>query len=401
MMRSVGSIAIVTIIVARAVCAQEAPAPGAAGEVNATASTNPWFMRVGISPARVLTASHFVSGEDVARTLTFEIGRQTDGSADWHRIYNYPSYGVGFYVGQFDHERELGRPFATYGFFSWPFPVARRAQVTADLGLGVSWNWTEFDRDTNPTNRSFGSDGAYHVDGGLSLRWLASARTSVYAGLNVTHWSNGATRQPNLGLAVVGPKLGVRYNFAPQVAPPRAKAGDRPRFAPSWELVVGGAGSRKNAAAATNSHIDVVDLWRDFAAFNVTAGLQRHFYQFGKVAAGADVTYDGATGARVDITDLRQVESRAPAGRRLALGLYGGYEHVIARFSLLVQLGYTAWRGFDDKDVPRFYQRYGSRLHFTDHFWGTFAVRSVRLRKANFLELGLGYRVGWHGARRP
>ena len=98
----------------------------------------------------------------------------------------------------------------------------------------------------------------------------------------------------------------------------------------------------------------------------------------------------------MDIINSRQVESRAPADQRFALGLYGGYEHVIARFSLLFQLGYTVWRGFDDEDVPRFYQRYGSRFHFSDHFWGTFAVRSIKVRKANFLEFGLGYRVLWH-----
>ena len=84
---------------------------------------------------------------------------------------------------------------------------------------------------------------------------------------------------------------------------------------------------------------------------------------------------------------------RAP--ERLSLGVYGGYEHVIGRFSPIVQLGYTAWRGFDDEEVSRFYQRYGSRFYFSERFWGTFAVRSLKLRKANFLEFGFGYRVRW------
>jgi hypothetical protein len=395
-MQRIGGLAIVVMIVARGADAQDAPVPDAATEVNAPASKNLWFTRVGYSPARVLTASPFVSGENVARALTFELGRQTDGTRDWHRIYNYPSYGVGLHMSRFDHDRELGHPFATYGFFSWPFPVSDRAQVTADVGVGVSWSWTEFDPKTNPTNTALGSDVAYHIDGGLSLRFLATERASVYAGLNLTHWSNGATQQPNIGLAVVGPKVSVRYNFAAQVVPSRAKADDLPRFEPSWEFVVGGAGSRKSAAATTNSHIDVVERWRDFETFNITTGLQRHFYQFGKFATGADASYDGATGARVDIINGGQVESRAQVDERFALGLYGGYEHVIARFSILFQLGYTVWRGFDDKDVPRFYQRYGLRFHFSDHLWGTFAVRSIKVRKASCLEFGVGYRIGWH-----
>ena len=396
MKQRVAGLAVVVLIAARGASAQEAPTLDTPREVSPPASPNSWFLRAGYSPAHVLTASPFGSGANEARALTLEVGRQTDGTRDWHRIYNYPSYGVGFYVGQFDHERELGRPLATYGFFSWPFPVSRRAQVTADIGVGVSWNWTAFDRATNPTNTALGSDVAYHIDGGLSLRLITSARTSLYGGVNVTHWSNGATKQPNLGLAVVGPKVGVRYNFAPQALRARAGAVDLPRFEPAWELVVGGAGSGKTAAAASNSPaIDIADRWRSFGAFNVIAGMQRHFYQFGKIAAGADASYDGATGARVDIRDGRQVESRAPVDERFALGLYGGYEHVIARFSVLFQLGYTVWRGFDDEEVPRFYQRYGSRFYFSNRFWGTFAVRSIRLRKANFLEFGLGYRVRW------
>ena len=395
-----GGVAIVAMFIAAGTAygqdpVREAPAADAVATVDEPASTNTWFVRFGYSWTRVLTPSNLVSGENAASTLTFEIGRQTDGTRDWHRIYSYPSYGVGVFIGRFDQRQELGRPFATYGFFSWPFPVSDRTQMTADFGLGVSWNWTGFDSETNPTNTALGSAVAYHVDGGMALRYLANTRASVYAGVNVAHWSNGGTKLPNLGLAVIGPKVGVRYNFASQVVPSRARAADLPPFQPSWEFVFGGAGSLESATAATNALIDVDDRRREFGAFNVTTGLQRHFYRFGKVAGGADVTYDGATGARVDVLEGLRVESRAPSDRRFTGGLYGGYEHVIARLSVLVQLGHTVWRGFGDVEVPRFYQRYGVRIHVWDHVWSTFAVRTTKWRKANFPEFGLGYRVRW------
>ena len=394
MIRPAG-LTLAVMLAASGAAAQDVPQAAATATATAT-EANSWFLRAGYSPSRLLTASPLTSGTDEARTLTLEVGRQTDGTRDWHRVYNYPSYGVGVQVGRFGHERELGRPVAAYGFFSWPFPVSHRTQIAADFGLGVSWNWTAFDRYTNPTNTALGSPVAYYVEGGVSLRVIATERASMYLGLDATHWSNGSTSQPNLGLAVIGPKLGVRYNFAPQPTRSRAMAADLPRFEPSWEFVVGVAGSGKTTAAATNSsQLEVADRWREFGALNITAGVQRHFYRFGKVAAGADVSYDGATGARVDVRDRQQVESRAPAVERLSLGAYGGYEHVIGRFSPIVHLGYTAWRGFDDEEVPRFYQRYGSRFYFSDRFWGTFAVRSLKFRKANFVEFGFGYRVRW------
>jgi hypothetical protein len=320
--------------------------------------SNLWFVRAGYSPAVVLATSQFASDDDRARAMTIEIGRQTDGTRDWHHVYNYPSYGVGLYAGRFGRDRELGRPLAAYGFFSWPFPIADRVQVTSDLGLGVTWRWNEFHPHTNPTNTALGSDAAYHIDWGLYFHYLASSHTSMFAGLNVTHWSNGGTKLPNLGLAVVGPKVGMRYNLAPQVARPSARREDLPRFNPSWEFVAGGAGSPRSGAAA---------------AFNVTAGIQRQFYQFGKGAAGVDATRDG----------------------QIAAGVYGGYEHVIARFSVIAQFGQIVWREFEDPDAPRLYQRYGSRFHLTDHLWTTFAVRTVKLRRARFVEFGLGYRSRW------
>jgi hypothetical protein len=388
-MRGAGGAACLVLLLATAAYGQDGPVADPA----ATPPPNPWFVRTGFMPAQVLASSAFETDGNGARALTLEVGRQADGSRAWHRVYNYPSYGVGFSAARFDRDRELGRPFSTYGFFSWPFPVSSRAQLTADMALGVSWNWNEFHRQTNAANTALGSDVAYQVDGGLSFRFLATPRTSVYAGLNVTHWSNGATSQPNLGLANVGPKLGVRYDFAPRTVPPRAAASLLPPFAPSWELVAGGAGSPKSAVAKTSTNVPLSDRWREFGAFNVTGGVQRHFYRFGKAAAGADITYDGATGARVEAVGSQLVDVRVPRDERFGVGIYGGYEHLIARIGVLAQFGYTVWRGFEDDEVPRFYQRYGTRFYLSEHVWGIFAVRSMKFRKATHLEIGVGYRT--------
>ena len=391
--REVSRAVIVTSLIAVLVLAASrvAQAQQATRSSDAPSDLNPWFVRVAFSPSRVIAATDFRSGGDAASNVTIELGRQTDGTSAWHRVYNYPSFGVGFYSGRFEHRKELGEPFAAYGFFSWPFPVAARAQVTSDVDIGVSWHWNEFDPQTNPTNTALGSDAAYYIGAAASLRFVLDAHSSVYGGARFMHWSNGGTKQPNLGLATIGPYVGVRYNFAPQVVRPRPRPEELPPFAPYWEFVVGAGGSQKNITARTNSSLDAVDRRRDFRAFNITAALQRGFYRFGKAAVGADLTYDGGTGARVDIVDHRQVESRVAVGDRFALGLYGGYEHVIARFSILAQLGYQPWRGFDDEDYPPFYQRYGSRFYVTRHLWGTFAVRTVKGRRANFVEFGAGY----------
>jgi len=384
-----------TVIVAALICT--APAHAQSDRVSdpqtALAPASPWFVRAGFAPARVLASTQFETEGDGARAASVELGRQTDGTREWHRVYNYPSYGVGFAAAWFDRDRELGRPYSAYGFFSWPFPMSRRAQLVADVAIGVSWHWNEFDRQDNAANTALGSDVAYLVEGGFSLRVLATPHASIYGGLTMSHWSNGATRQPNLGLANFGPKLGVRYDFGARSVPPRARAGDLPRFAPSSQLVAGVAGSMKSAVAKTSTHVALSDRWRSFGAVTATTAIERQFYRFGKAAAGGDFTYDGAAGSRVEAVAGQRIDSRAPRDQRFEAGIFGGYEHLLAAVGILAQFGYTAWRGVEDDEVPRFYQRYGARFYLGDRFWAVFAVRSTKFRKADHLELGGGYRV--------
>ena len=127
----------------------------------------------------------------------------------------------------------------------------------------------------------------------------------------------------------------------------------------------------------------------NFGVFDVTAAVQRQFYQFGKIAGGTDITYDGAAGTRIDGTDRVW---RAPAVQRWGVGLYGGYEHVIGRFSALVQVGDNVARGISNTHSSRLYARYGWRYQVNERVWSTVAIRSHGFRRANVLEFGVGYR---------
>jgi hypothetical protein len=370
------------------VCLALVCARGGAGQ---DVQNSQWITRVGFTPAFVLPAGPFLSdtadGDRRARTIpsvTIDIGRQTDGSREWHHLYGLPTYGFGVSVASFGS----GRPLDAYTFFSWPFARLReRIQLTTDFGMGVSWNWKEFDRATNSHRTVLGSNLNARVDWGFYLRHLTTEQMSVYAGVDFTHRSNGGMRQPNGGINVVGPSVALRYDLAPQRSLPPIKQSEP--FRPSWELVVGGAAGRKNVVYKAGP-----DVSRHHGAFEATAAMQRHFYRFGKIGAGTDLAYDGASGARVAMVEGLPVQWRPAAGQRLALGMFGGYEHVINRFSALVHTGYTVWRGFDSSR-PRFYVRYGWRYHVNDRLWALFSVRSIDGTKADFLEFGGGYRMRW------
>ena len=349
---------------------------------------NPWFVRAGISPAHVLPSTPFglnAQGETVdwVPDLTVEIGRQTNGNEDWHHLYGLPSYGFGVSLAQFENGAKNGRPLEAYTFFSWPFArLTDRMAVTTDFGMGLSWDWQEV----------LGSDLNARIDWGFYLRYLATPRTTVFTGIDFTHRSNGGVVQPDKGINVLGPKVMVQYGFGrerPKTPARSASAAPSPQFQPQWELLVGGAAGLKNVIEQRSPM-----LRHDFGVFHATAALQRQFYRFGKIAGGTDVTYDGGTGAVGGSVNGLTTEWRAAPVERWAIGMYGGYEHIIGRFSVFVHAGYNVARGFDgEASVPRLYQRFGWRYRFSDRFWGTVAIRSIDGHKADFLEVGAGYRI--------
>jgi len=351
--------------------------------------TSPVFTRIGFTPARVIATNPFSVGDAAAAnrdvrtvpSLTVEIGRQTDGSREWHQLYGLPAYGVGVSVASLGSG--ASRPVDAYTFFSWPFAhLNDRVQVTTDFGMGVSWNWKTFNPRTNTYATVLGSNMNARIDWGFYLRYVATPQSSLYAGVDFTHRSNGGMQQPDQGLNVIGPSVGLRYNLAPERTP---RSIDAPPFRPSWEYVVGVAGGRKNVMDERNNRR------HDFGAGTVTAALQRQFYRYGKIAAGADVAYDGSSDARADAFNADLVR-QGTLGDRLAFGLYGGYEHIIGRFGAIVQAGVKVVNGSDNPDAARLYERYGWRYHFNDRLWGSFSVRAINDRKADALEFGVGYR---------
>src|SRR5262245_19949685 len=194
---------------------------------------SPWFTRAGFAPAYVVANNPFASAgtateRDIGAvpSMTIEIGRQTDGSRDWHHAYGLPSYGFGISIVS-PGGGGTSRPVDAYTFFSWPFAQpSERVQITTDFGMGLSWNWKAFDPRTNSYTTVLGSNMNARVDWGFYVRYIMTPQTSVYAGIDYTHRSNGGMRQPDFGINVFGPNVALRHNFAPEhfpisiVAPP-------------------------------------------------------------------------------------------------------------------------------------------------------------------------------------
>ena len=103
----------------------------------------------------VLPTNDYVKGENdiyqpITRiyTLSLRYERQTDGSRPWHQLYNYPSYGLGLYIADFNVKNQLGNPITLYGFFNSYLIEKQKWSLKLETSLGLAFNWQHFTPET-------------------------------------------------------------------------------------------------------------------------------------------------------------------------------------------------------------------------------------------------------------
>lgn len=374
-------------------------APAAAQEEDAE-ERNPWFVRGSYLPGIVLSTTRFVEADneaglpiDRAQAFKLELGWQTNGDSDWERRYRLPSMGVGFQRTEFRNGSELGSPSALYGWFSWPFAsLGERVELTSDINFGAAFGWTPFDLETNPFNDAITTSVTFYTEWGFFTRIALSERLSLRAGGAFTHYSNGGTGDPNGAVNIVSPVVGLRYDFA------RSRLG-RSELAPTapvpgyWELSVLGGGGFKSIDLA-RGNLDMEEGRRElrrFGAGGVSFELSRRVHAMSKLGGGVDAIYDGSANATL------QEDAAVSSSDKLAFGLYAGYEQVIQRFSIPVQIGYYVARGREDERVPALYQKIGFKLDLGSRVFAGLDARFFDFSRADFVRVIVGLRLGRFG----
>lgn len=149
-------------------------------------------------------------------------------SADLQYGFVFPgsSYqGVGVSVfSLFDHE-DVGTPVSVY-----VFQGARIARLSRSLSLDYEWNfgvsfgWHRHDE--HPYNIIIGSKINAYINGAIMLSWHPSDNWQLSVGPDFTHYSNGHTRLPNVGLNTVGVRLNAARTFGGELFPRIAQTSD-------------------------------------------------------------------------------------------------------------------------------------------------------------------------------
>ena len=364
---------------------------------------------------KVLPTNSFVEGQnekgspiDFYESFSLQYGIETHGEKLWQQLYGFPTWGFGFYVVDFFDPSELGTPSAFYAFFNAPL-IKRfnKWSLNYDIGFGLTYDWKPFNQETNPMQYAIGSYNTVYIDVGLQAVVPLGKRFELSGGFSFTHFSNGATRVPNMGINLLAPKVGIKYLFNTRK---KYIVQEVSKYEDNWEYVAAMAGSIKQLAFRIIDGVDSSWIAQTYNIFTFSTGVNRQISHKVKFGAGADFSYDGAYNSYIEYDSVNNIVTKLNAGdgKKLAIGIYASFELVVNNLSVIAQPGWYVYRedlavpdeAYGNISIPRnkpgeSYQRLGLKYHiFKDVFVGI-NIRAYDFSIADYIEWNVGYRVRW------
>ncbi|MCF6269212.1 MAG: acyloxyacyl hydrolase [Melioribacteraceae bacterium] len=383
---------ILFILIASIVIAQEANTPKDKAHT---------FLRVGYQAGAVLQTSEFLQGEnatgtpvDYFQSARLEFGWQTSGSADWHQVFNNPSYGVGLYGANFFNTTEIGTPSAIYGFFDWPFKRYEQSAISAEFGFGIAYDWQPFDPDSNPYNLVIGAGRSVYIDVGLKYTYQISQHLDISGQISFSHFSNGSTQQPNAGINLLSPRINLAYNF--QDERPIFIKRELPEFITEYEfttsLTYGSKSQVYNVINPPSNSTKFDSLKREsFDVFAFIATLNKQVSYNSKLGLGAEVEYDPSLGVEYEYKNGEKKIIDSDTSEKVRIGIFAQYSLVISKLEGLIGMGYYVM-GETSGSIKKMYQRLGARYYIFDNFSAGLNLRFYDFSRADNMEFNIGYR---------
>jgi len=373
-------------------------------------------LRVFYQAGKVLQTNDFLAGEnasgqviDYFQSLSFQYGIETDGRKIWQQIYGNPSWGFGFYGVNFFAKEELGTPSALYGFFNAPFVRFKHWAINYEVGFGLAYDWNPYDQDINPYQYAIGSKNTVFIDAGVNAELFLGRHFNLTLGGTFTHFSNGATKVPNFGINLMAPRIGLKYIFKDRPEYVKVKP---PKYEGEWEfLALVSLASKQLGYDTTQMEENPGHTAVTYGIFNLSIGVNRQISRKIKFGAGVDFGYDNSYNSYIHYQNGVVSPMDAGDGRKFNMGMYGSFELVIHRLSVVVQPGWYLYR--PQWQVPEYepgspnigpsrksgtsYQRLGLKYHIIENMFVGINIRAYDFGIADFIEWNIGYRVKWRG----
>ncbi|MFS4491624.1 acyloxyacyl hydrolase [Maribacter sp. 2308TA10-17] len=317
--------------------------------------------------------------------INVKIGWQSSNTESWAGYYKYPTYGIGLYSGFLGNAEVFGNPSAVYGFIDFPIGNPnRRNKFSIEPSLGVTFNLQEFNAEENPINDAFGARAAVYFGLDFGFEYRFTRELDLTYGFDFTHFSNGSSYQPNLGLNLWGINLGVKYNYnaaqkvvdndpyTKNLVQARFKSPEKTKMTKinenSISIMLAAGGKQTKEDGGTG---------RQFGVFSGVLDYEHRFNEIHGITGGIDFFYDNT---------FQEFEE---TGDRTAIGVHAGYDFNFWKMVIKAQLGTYIT---DDLGKGAYFMRPAIRYNINKTLFAQFGLKTLDGGAADYLEFAFGFK---------
>lgn len=297
----------------------------------------------------------------------------TNGTKAWHKYWNNPDYG--FSIGFFDLDQKniLGDVYyVTYFFEKSVFNSSGKHDIRYRIAPGLAYSDIVYNMGSNPDNILVSLPVNFIMELSLFYKLGISSSLNMIAGLNLTHYSNGALKFPNIGVNIPNLNIGLCYNFKGIDKQKITAIEFEPEFKKAYEWQIIPAMSWKSAGE------EYEDL--DFAYSLSLNRIWKLNPRYSWVS-GIDLMFNNT---------IRKVLGN-PEANRYRAGLTGGVQYELGRLAFLLQAGVYIYRPEKQLDKA-IYQRWGFKHELGNKFLINLMLKTHYAR-ADLIEIGFGLRI--------
>lgn len=184
----------------------------AAQTTSSTTGNNGWSVSASWAHGRIVRHnSHFLPQvTEPSDVWELHWARHSGGRKQWHQRLNYPVFGFGLLHARLGNSDIFGN---AYGVLSSVMFQTRFAKwnINYRIGTGLAYLTRFYHPITNNTNNVIGSPINNVTQVMAGIEYHLSTQWHTTASVSFTHFSNGRTQTPNLGINVPAYGLGLRY----------------------------------------------------------------------------------------------------------------------------------------------------------------------------------------------
>ena len=323
--------------------------------------------KVGFLAAHHAGMAHLAQNLAVATELSYV--KKLSGEQSWHSYYRQPLVGGTFFIGSVGNNEVLGRFIGLYGFAEMPLIKYKNYRMDWKFGTGCGYTNRPYDPVLNPKNVAIGSRLNAMMCFALK-QTFAFKQSAVTLAIDMTHFSNGAFKVPNLGINLPFVSIGFQH-FLPEKTN-KIKPMEIIYSYKHWQPSINGILSFKETMPIGG---------KKFPVYAGSVSLRNYFTP----KAGFEVN--------VDVISKQALMNYEPMVAKsqmdiLQLGISAAYLLPLNRFNFVYGLGVYI-RDRYRAEGP-LYIRLGCRYYVSKSMSAFFGLKT-HYAKADYLEFGLSY----------